>query len=235
MNDKPRLLIVEDELAILQGLIDVFVFHGYDVDSATDGKTGLDKALHGNYDLILLDVMLPQVDGFTICNRIRERDLQQPVIMLTAKSSEEDIITGLTLGADDYIAKPFSVRELVLRVESVLRRTLKRNDRTEVIEVGGIRIDTANLQQLECDKPRRFTRREIEILHYLLQHGQRPVPREELLEKVWGYRQAESIETRTVDIHIAKLRRKIENDPKQPKLLLTIRGEGYRLVNNGDR
>lgn len=235
MSGKPRLLVVEDEQAILQGLIDVFVFHGYDVDSAMDGKTGLDKALHGNYDLILLDVMLPYVDGFTICNRIRERDLQQPVIMLTAKSSEEDIITGLTLGADDYITKPFSVRELVLRVESVLRRTLKRVDQTEVIEVGEIRIDTANLQQLDCDKPRQFTRREIEILHYLLQHGQRPVPREELLEKVWGYRQAASVETRTVDIHIAKLRRKIEIDPKQPKYLLTIRGEGYRLVNHGIR
>ncbi|MGR9116191.1 MAG: response regulator transcription factor [Gammaproteobacteria bacterium] len=231
---KPRLLIVEDEQAILQGLMDVFVFHGYSVESAMDGKTGLEKALSGDYDLILLDVMLPKLDGFSLCNQIRERGLQQPVIMLTAKTTEQDIITGLTLGADDYIGKPFSVRELVLRVECVLKRTLKRVEQNAVIEVGAIRIDTANLQQLDSERPLRFTRREIDILHYLQQHAERPVPREELLEKVWGYRQAESIETRTVDIHIAKLRRKIETDPKQPKYLLTVRGEGYRLLHHGN-
>lgn len=233
MTYKPKLLIVEDEQAILQGLIDVFVFHGFQVDSAMDGKLGLEKALNHDYDLILLDVMLPFIDGFSVCNRIREKDLQQPIIMLTAKSTEQDIITGLTLGADDYISKPFSVRELVLRVQSVLKRTLKRAGHTAVMAVGDIKIDTANLQQLGCENPQQFTRREIEILYYLQQHAERPVPREELLEKVWGYRQAETIETRTVDIHIAKLRRKIEPDPKQPKYLLTIRGEGYRLISNG--
>ena len=229
MTSKPRLLIVEDEQAILHGLMDVFVFHGYQVDSAVDGRAGLEKALSQDYDLILLDVMLPFIDGFSICNQIRERDLQQAIIMLTAKSSEQDIITGLTLGADDYISKPFSVRELVLRVESVLKRSLKQLEHNAVLTVANMRIDTANLQQLDCKKPRQFTRREIEILHYLQQHDQRPVSREELLEKVWGYRKAENIETRTVDIHIAKLRRKIEADPKQPVFLLTIRGEGYRL------
>jgi len=229
MTNKPKLLIVEDEQAILQGLMDVFVFHGYQVDSAMDGKVGLEKAMNQDYDLILLDVMLPFIDGFSICNQVREKDLQQPIIMLTAKSSEQDIITGLTLGADDYISKPFSIRELVLRVECVLKRSQKLTEQIAVLTVGNIHIDTANLQQLECKKPQQFTRREIEILHYLQQHAQRPVPREELLEKVWGYRQAENIETRTVDIHIAKLRRKIEVDPKQPQFLITIRGEGYRL------
>jgi len=223
---------VEDEQAILQGLMDVFVFHGYQVDSAMDGKIGLEKALSQDYDLILLDVMLPFIDGFSICNQIREKDLQQPIIMLTAKSSEQDIITGLTLGADDYISKPFSVRELVLRVESVLKRSQKRTEQVAILTLANIRIDTANLQQLDCKIPQQFTRREIEILQYLQQYDQRPVPREELLEKVWGYRQAENIETRTVDIHIAKLRRKIETNPKQPKYLLTIRGEGYRLLSN---
>lgn len=232
MTDKLKLLIVEDEQAILQGLMDVFVFHGYQVDSAVDGKTGLEKALSQDYDLILLDVMLPFIDGFSICNQVREQDLQQPIIMLTAKSSEQDIITGLTLGADDYISKPFSVRELVLRVESVLKRSQKQTEQNAVLSIANIRIDTANLQQLDCKIPQQFTRREIEILQYLQHHDQRPVPREELLEKVWGYRQAENIETRTVDIHIAKLRRKIEADPKQPKYLLTIRGEGYRLLSN---
>lgn len=229
MTNKAKLLIVEDEQAILHGLMDVFVFHGYQVDSAMDGKVGLEKALSQDYDLILLDVMLPFIDGFSICNQIRERDLQQPIIMLTAKSSEQDIITGLTLGADDYISKPFSVRELVLRVESVLKRSQKLTEQIAVLSIANIRIDTVNLQQLDCKNPQQFTRREIEILHYLQQHDQRPVSREELLEKVWGYRKAENIETRTVDIHIAKLRRKIEADPKQPQFLLTIRGEGYRI------
>lgn len=230
MTNKAKLLIVEDEQAILQGLMDVFVFHGYQVDSAVDGKEGLEKALSQEYDLILLDVMLPFIDGFSICNKVREKDLCQPIIMLTAKSSEQDIITGLTLGADDYISKPFSVRELVLRVESVLKRSQKQIEQLAVLSVGNIRIDTANLQQIDSNNPQQFTRREIEILNYLQLHNQRPVPREELLEKVWGYLRAENIETRTVDIHIAKLRRKIEIDPKQPKYLLTVRGEGYRLI-----
>lgn len=230
MSDKPRILIVEDEQAILQGLIDVFIFHGYQVESALDGKDGLNKALNGKHDLVLLDVMLPFIDGFSICNKIREQNLQLPIIMLTAKSSEQDIITGLSLGADDYISKPFSVRELVLRVESVLKRTLKTVEAVKELQIGEIRIDTANLQQKDSQQPLQFTRREIEILQYLQQHAERPVAREELLEKIWGYRQPENIETRTVDIHIAKLRRKIEPNPKQPKFLLTIRGEGYRLL-----
>ncbi len=224
---KLKLLIVEDEQAILQGLVDVFVFHGFDVDSADDGKAGLEKALTGAHDLILLDVMLPSVDGFEICNKIREQDKNQPIIMLTAKSSEEDIITGLTLGADDYIAKPFSIRELVLRVNTVLKRV--HNHENSILQIATIEIDTANLVQINDDNPHPFSRREIDILQYLQQHSERPVSREELLEQVWGYKQADAIETRTVDIHIAKLRRKIETDPKQPEWIVTVRGEGYRL------
>lgn len=230
MQPKPELLVIEDEEPIIQGLTDVFIFHGYRVDTAMDGQKGLDKALGGNYDLILLDVMLPNLDGFSICNRIRERDRDQPIIMLTAKSAEEDIINGLTLGADDYITKPFSVRELVLRVEAVLKRTHGLSNENPVIQIGRIKIDCSNLIQVDNPNPMRFTRREIRILQYLQQHAERPVPREELLEKVWGFRRADSIETRTVDIHIAKLRRKIEPDPGQPQYLVTLRGEGYRLL-----
>lgn len=231
MQHKPTLLIVEDEPAILQGLIDVFIYHGYAVDAATDGEDGLRKALNGDYALLLLDVMLPKLDGFNVCNKIRAQNPELPVIMLTAKSSEEDIITGLTLGADDYVAKPFSVRALVLRVESVLKRTRKLPQQQALLEIGPhLKIDTANLVQIDSIVPLRFTRREIDILQYLQVHPERPVSREELLEKVWGYRQADSIETRTVDIHIAKLRRKIEPDPKLPRYLVTLRGEGYRLL-----
>jgi two-component system response regulator RegX3 len=227
---KLKLLIVEDEQAILQGLIDVFVYHGFEVDSADDGRQGLEKALTGQYALILLDVMLPFVDGFTICNKIREQDKNQPIIMLTAKSSEQDIIMGLTLGADDYIAKPFSIRELVLRVNAVLKRNHQPSHENSIFHVGSIQIDMANLIQINSETPCSFSRRELDILSFLHNNSERPVSREELLEHVWGYKQADAIETRTVDIHIAKLRRKIETDPKQPEWLVTIRGEGYRLI-----
>ncbi len=230
MMSKLKLLIVEDEQAILQGLVDVFIYHGFEVDSADDGKVGLEKALTGKFALVLLDVMLPSMDGFTICNKIREQDKNLPIIMLTAKSSEEDIINGLTLGADDYIAKPFSVRELVLRVNTVLKRSKPHNHENSILQIGHIQIDTANLIQLNTANPYHFSRRELEILYYLQHNSARPVSREELLEQVWGYKQADAIETRTVDIHIAKLRRKIETDPKQPALIVTVRGEGYRLI-----
>lgn len=224
---KARLLIVEDEEAIRSGLIDVFVYHGYDVDTAEYGDDGLRKALSGQYDLILLDVMLPGIDGFEICNRIRQQDRQQPVIMLTAKSSDEDIVQGLTLGADDYVAKPFSVTQLVLRVQAVLRRSGIGLDAVREIRlVNGLVIDTENLSAGRTA----FTRREMDLLQYLCQQSERPVSREELLARVWGYANHMEIETRTVDIHIAKLRRKIEADPSNPEAIVTVRGAGYRLM-----
>lgn len=230
MPRKPRLLIIEDEPAILTGLIDLFVYHGYDVDAAQDGRLGLEKALRETYDLIILDIMLPTLDGFAICDAIRKHSREQPLIILTAKTSDEDIITGLTLGADDYVAKPFSVRELVLRVEAVLRRSPRRMHAEAQLWIGAhLQIDTRNLVGIQGEKPILFTRREIEILQYLKQHQDRPVSREELLVEVWGYAKASRFETRTVDIHMAKLRRKIEPDPKTPTVLLTVRGEGYKL------
>ncbi len=227
MAQKAKLLVVEDEAAIRSGLVDVFVYHGYAVDTAETGDDGLRKSLSGRYDLILLDVMLPGVDGFEICNRIRQQDRQQPVIMLTAKSSDEDIVQGLTFGADDYVAKPFSVTQLVLRVQAVLRRSGIDEDNTREINlVNGMVIDTQNL----CAGETAFTRREMDLLQYLYQQSERPVPREELLARVWGYANHLEIETRTVDIHIAKLRRKIETDPANPEAIVTVRGAGYRLM-----
>jgi len=231
MQRKIRLLIVEDEAAIRTGLVDVFVYHGYEVDFAADGPGGLDKALHGNFDLILLDVMLPGMDGFEICNRIRARDRDQPVIMLTARSNDEDIIQGLSLGADDYVAKPFSVTQLVLRVQAVLRRARTGVGLDHTIRLGDtVEIDAQNLSGHRGDEALSFTRREIELLQYLQANSERPVPRDELLHKVWGYAKNLDIETRTVDIHIAKLRRKIEPEPAQPRYLVTVRGAGYRLL-----
>ncbi len=237
MPAKLRLLIVEDEPAILQGLADVFVYHGYEIDTAADGELALEKFLKHSYDLIILDVMLPKRDGFSVCNAIRQRDRYQPVIMLTAKTSDEDIITGLTLGADDYVGKPFSVRELVLRVEAVLRRSQKFRDAQHQLTVAeGIAIDTRTLAcKVEGGgNTIMFTRREADLLDYLQRNADRPVSRNELLTEVWGYSKGAQIETRTVDIHIAKLRRKIEPDPQNPRYLVTVRNEGYRLLGGDD-
>jgi DNA-binding response OmpR family regulator len=227
MAQKARILVVEDEAAIRSGLVDVFVYHGYEVETAEHGDDGLRLALGGNFDLILLDVMLPGIDGYEICNRIRQQDRRQPVIMLTAKSSDEDIVQGLTLGADDYVAKPFSVTQLVLRVQAVLRRAGVGEAAVREIRLNNdLVIDTENLSAGDTV----FTRREMDLLQYLCQQAGRPVTREELLARVWGYANHMEIETRTVDIHIAKLRRKIENDPANPEAIVTVRGAGYRLM-----
>jgi two-component system response regulator RegX3 len=230
MNRQIRVLIVEDEEAIRAGLIDVLVFHGYETDSAATGPEGLQKALTGQFDLILLDVMLPGMDGYAICEKIREVDRDQPIIMLTAKSSDEEIIAGLKLGADDYVSKPFSIQQLVLRIEAVLRRSQIVQEQSRMLSIGSIEVDTENLSAINGSDEIAFTKREIEVLSYLANNSDRPVPRDELLSKVWGYARDLGIETRTVDIHIAKIRRKIEVDPKQPAFLITVRGAGYRLV-----
>ncbi len=228
MTQKPRILIVEDETAIRTGLVDVFVYHGYEVDFAEHGEEGLKKALSGLFDMILLDVMLPGIDGFEICQRIRQQDRQQAVIMLTAKTSDEDIVQGLTLGADDYVSKPFSVTQLVLRVQAVLRRSgIGDNTERNIKLHNGLLVDTENLS---ADGDIAFTRREMDVLQYLYSQADRPVPREELLIKVWGYASHMEIETRTVDIHIAKLRRKIESNSAEPECIVTVRGAGYRLM-----
>lgn len=226
-----RILIIEDEAAIRAGLVDALVYHGFRVDSEADGRRGLDRALSGKFDLILLDIMLPGTDGFTICDAIRQVDRRQPIIMLTAKTSDDDIITGLSLGADDYVAKPFSVAQLVLRIKAVLRRASIGVDAERIIELDErIRIDLENLNGRNGETEVAFTRREADLLRYLHVNNDRPVSRDELLNKVWGYDRNAGIETRTVDIHIAKLRRKIEPDPQAPRFLVTVRGAGYRLV-----
>ena len=230
MSRKPRLLVIEDEEPIRVGLEDLFVFHGFEVETASDGPGGLGKALSGTFDLILLDIMLPGLDGFTICDRIRAVDRRQPIIMLTARTADTDIIQGLRLGADDYVGKPFSVTELVLRVQAVLRRSGGQEDELGSLQLGDLVLDTRALLGRRGAEEIPFTRREIAILVYLAAHRERPISREELLNKVWGYARDCGLETRTVDIHIAKLRRKIEADPADPRLLLTIRGVGYRLV-----
>jgi two-component system response regulator RegX3 len=224
---KARILVVEDDTALLRGLLDVLVFNGYEVKGVEDGSTGLRVVMDEQFDLILLDVMLPSLDGFSICKQIRKEKPTQGIIMITAKGAEDDVVTGFKAGADDYITKPFSLREVMVRVEAVLRRTGK-NLGDEEVEYGGIFFDGKNLTARIDELSVELTRREMDIIIYLHRHRDRIVSKKELLTEVWQYADAD-IETRTVDIHILKLRKKVANLIGDTPLISTIRGEGYRL------
>jgi two-component system response regulator RegX3 len=226
-QQKARILVVEDDTALLRGLLDVLVFNGYDVKGATDGGQGLKASLAERFDLILLDVMLPTMDGFTICKEIRTKLPNQGIIIVTAKGAEDDVVRGFRSGADDYIAKPFSLRELMVRVEAVLRRTGK-NLGDEQLSCGGIFFDGKNLEAIRESQRVTLTRKEMDIIIYLHRHRDRIVSKKELLTEVWHYADAD-IETRTVDIHLLKLRKKIAALIGDAHLITTIRGEGYRL------
>ncbi|WP_284218466.1 response regulator transcription factor [Agaribacter marinus] len=228
MKAKPTLLIIEDEPYILRGLTDLFVFHGYHVDSEMDGQNGLNKALEKKYSCILLDLMLPSMNGFEVCDIIRQSSQAQPIIMLTAKNSEEDVINGLTLGADDYLAKPFSTSELVLRVNGLVRRSAMAGQSTSILIGDHVRVCTQTLVGTSYQQKVQYTRREVAILSYLNEQSSF-VSRTELLRQVWGYKSTEDVDTRTVDIHIARIRKKIEKNPRAPAHLVTFRGEGYQL------
>ena len=226
-QSKARILVVEDDAALLRGLLDVLVFNGYEVKGVDDGGVGLNAGLEEQFDLILLDVMLPTLDGFKISKEIRKKKPGQGIIIITAKGAEDDIIAGFKAGADDYITKPFSLREVMVRVEAVLRRTGKKLGDEEV-HYRGILFDGKNLKARVKDDHVELTRREMDIIIYLHRHRDRIVSKKELLTEVWHYSDAD-IETRTVDIHMLKLRKKIAAFIGDTPLISTIRGEGYRL------
>ena len=223
------ILIVEDEIAIAEGLVDLCELNGYHVKHVADGESGLSEALSNQYGLVLLDVMLPGMNGFEVCDKLREKDRSLPIIILSAKNSDEDIINGLKFGADDYIPKPFSVPMLLARIEAVLRRSRQSLENEGKLAAGNLRVNFREYSGTRGKEELAFTRKEIEILEYLWNNRDHAVPRSELLREVWGYENAESVDTRTVDIHITKLRKKIEDDPSHPKLLVTFRGEGYQM------
>ncbi len=224
---KARILVVEDDSALLGGLLDVLVFNGYDVKGVEDGGVGLRVGLDEQFDLMVLDVMLPTTDGFAICREIRKHKPGQGIIIITAKGAEDDIVTGFKAGADDYITKPFSLREVMVRVEAVLRRTGK-NLGDEEVHHRNIFFDGKNLKASAGNRSVELTRREMDIVIYLHRHKDRIVSKKELLTEVWRYADAD-IETRTVDIHILKLRKKITGLIGTTPVIETIRGEGYRL------
>jgi DNA-binding response OmpR family regulator len=225
----PRILLVDDELAVQKLLTYPLRKEGYDVIPALDGREALDRLREDNFDLVVLDVMLPRMDGFDVCRAIRSRSTV-PIIMLTAKTEESDKVNGLELGADDYITKPFSIREFSSRVKAVLRRASFAQPEAqfeEPIDAGDLRIDFEKRSVTIRGEPAQLTYVEFEILAALARAPGRVFSRTMLLETVWG--DAAYRDPRTIDVHIRHLREKLEAEPKTPELILTVRGVGYRF------
>ena len=223
----PRILIVDDEPEMVRGLEDNLRFEGYQTIAAADGRRGLALALSDAPDLILLDVMMPGMSGWDVCRQLRTRGLDTPVIMLTARGAEMDRVQGLELGADDYITKPFSVRELMARIRAVLRRPGPRQ-KFEEFAFGDVRVHLRARQAYKAGREVRLTRKEFDLLRYLVEHPGEVITRDRLLDEVWGYDRFPT--TRTVDTHILRLRQKFEDDPERPAHILTAHGQGYRFV-----
>jgi DNA-binding response OmpR family regulator len=225
------ILIVEDEPAMLIGLKDNLEIEGYKVETADDGLKGLNLILKNEYDLILLDVMLPSLSGFDICRQARNQGMSTPIILLTAKGEEIDKVLGLELGADDYITKPFSIRELLARIKAVLRRTELGGNTPNIINItiGKLMVNFSNYEAFINNESTKMSHKEFEFLHYLWDQRNKVVSRDELLDNVWGTDYIPS--SRTVDNFILKLRQKIEEDFNHPKIILTVHGVGYKLIN----
>jgi DNA-binding response OmpR family regulator len=226
-----KILIVEDELPMLQGLKDNLELEGYEVDTASEGKTGLEKVRSNHYQLVLLDVMLPGMSGFDICKTARREGNKTPIIMLTARGEEIDKVLGLEIGADDYLTKPFGLRELLARIKAVLRRFSSGDSNSvenPVVTIGRLKVNFSSYQATIADIEIKLSHKEFELLHYLLNHKNQVVSRNDLMEKVWGMEF--EITTRTVDNFIVKLRQKLEINPNDPKIILTVHGVGYKLI-----
>jgi two-component system alkaline phosphatase synthesis response regulator PhoP len=227
----PKILIVEDEDSILMALEDDLSLEGYAVSGEPDGKRGLERAQKGGYDLIILDVMLPGVDGFEICKQLRAAGDTTPILMLTAKSQEVDKVLGLELGADDYVTKPFSPRELTARVKALLRRGKPVDSPLERVEFGDIEVDFKGYEVRKSGEAVELTAREFALLRLLVSHPGEVLRRDVILNEVWG--DDWDVFPRTVDTHIANLRKKLEDDPADPKYIVNVRGVGYKFVADG--
>ena len=219
-------LIVEDDPAMLTGLKDNFTYKGYKVLTAADGEKGLDAALNAKPDLILLDLMLPKINGYEICRLIRQEGLDMPIIMLTAKSEESDVVLGLNIGADDYVTKPFSINELLARAAAFLRRTRKA-DTEDVVEFGDLRLDRAAHRLFRAGEEIDLSPKEFNLLLYFVEKTGRALTRDEILNAVWGYDCI--VTSRSVDRFVTTLRNKIEPDPANPVFIHTVRQVGYRF------
>ncbi|OGD18185.1 MAG: DNA-binding response regulator [Candidatus Aminicenantes bacterium RBG_16_63_16] len=223
-----KILIIEDEESILMPLEDNLKLEGYEVASAKDGLQGLSMAAEQPYDLIILDIMLPKMDGFEVCQRLRQDRIVTPILMLTAKSQEVDKVLGLELGADDYVTKPFSSRELLARVKAILRRVSEPLRGIDFCRFGDIELDFVKYEAKKGGRPVSLTALEFSLLHFLVQNKGRVVDRNEILDKVWG--KDVFVDARTVDKHISLLRKKFEDVPQDPKYILGVRGVGYKFT-----
>ena len=225
---RAKILVVEDEPAMVAGLRDNFEFEGYEVITAQDGVEGLERALEESPDLVVLDVMMPRMSGLEVCKQLRAKRASLPIIMLTARGQKIDKVVGLELGADDYVTKPFSIRELLARVKSVLRRTAALPKDKEQHSFSDVEVDLRRCRVVRSGQALDISSKEFDLLKYFICHPGETLSRDRLLEDVWGYENYPT--TRTVDTHLVRLRQKLEPDPEQPQYFLTVHGTGYRFV-----
>jgi DNA-binding response OmpR family regulator len=223
-----KILIVEDEPNMVAGLRDNFEYEGYEVITAGDGVDGLERALKDSPDILVLDVMMPRMSGLDVCKQLKAKRPSLPIIMLTARGQEVDKVVGLELGADDYVTKPFSIRELLARVKAVLRRSQGAAKGGENHSFGDVDVNVRSCRVVRAGKPLEFSAKEFELLKYFLSHPGETLSRDRLLEEVWGYDKFPT--TRTVDAHIVRLRQKLEAKPEEPRFILTVHGVGYKFV-----
>lgn len=226
-----HILIVDDEPAMREGLADNLIFEGYQTEMASNGAEALDKLKAHTFDLVVLDVMMPEMSGFDVCKQVRLDGNQVPIILLTAKGEEIDKVLGLELGADDYITKPFSLRELIARIKAILRRFENNNTENSTAKfetIGLLQVDFKNYEAQIAGKEIKLSHRKFEVLHYLWAHKQKVVSRDDLLKNIWGYDEFPT--TRTIDNFISKLRQHIEVNPNDPKIILTVHGLGYKML-----
>ena len=222
-----RILIVEDELPMRTALQDVLGVEGYRILTAADGESGLERAIKEKPDLILLDIMMPKLDGYAVCEELRRLGNSVPILMLTAKGQVEDRVTGLDVGADDYLVKPFSTEELLARVRALLRRTKRQGHSPVKLRLGEVEIDLVRQTAVRGRRPLHLTAKEFAMLRLMAEAAGEPVSRERFLDAVWGYTAFPT--TRTVDNHIASLRGKLEANPEEPRWIKTVHGVGYKL------
>jgi two-component system alkaline phosphatase synthesis response regulator PhoP len=223
-----RLLLIEDEPGLVMTLTDRLTREGYSVDTTSDGESGLERAAGESFDLVILDVMLPRLNGFDVLRELRRRGIETPVIMLTARGQIADKVAGLKLGADDYVTKPFEMVELLARIEAKLRRAPAGPHPSEGYQFGDVRVDFRRAEAAKAGAPLELSAREFQLLKYFIEHRGATLTREELLNEVWGYNSMPS--TRTVDVHVAWLRQKIEPNPRHPQFVLTVHGMGYKFA-----
>jgi DNA-binding response OmpR family regulator len=226
-----RVLVIEDEPAILRGLADNLRFESYEVLTAGDGESGYELLCTAKPDLVILDLMLPKMSGYDVCRKARAQGMSMPILMLTARGGEMDRVTGLDVGADDYLTKPFSLPELLARVRALLRRSQSGSAQPDTLGFDDVTIDFAKYEARRSGDTLEMTRKEFQVLRYLATHPERVISREELLEKVWGFDKSPT--TRTVDNHILSLRSKLERDPGHPARILTVHGVGYKWSGGG--